>query len=227
MKNIKADINMDLNFKRKNNFLDYKKYIFEQRTEKEIKSIAISWQQDLIAIGSIGNAYVYNYSDVLKRESLDANLWLKLKRRSAAILDWNNDLDYILATACQTNCTIFDCNYNREICTFDVSNSITSLAWSKKNNAFLAYSTYDNTIWIRDTDEGRNAQAFETGSRIDKIAFSYTHEHLLSSSHDDGINLWDIRNGGKIPLKSYKLSEFKWLNLEFDKEYGLLLGCSK
>ena len=134
---------MDLNFKRKNNFLDYKKYIFEQRTEKEIKSIAISWQQDLIAIGSIGNAYVYNYSDVLKRESLDANLWLKLKRRSAAILDWNNDLDYILATACQTNCTIFDCNYNREICTFDVSNSITSLAWSKKNNAFLAYSTYD------------------------------------------------------------------------------------
>ena len=122
---------MDSNYIRKNNFHDYKKYIFEQRTEKEIKSIALSCQQDLIAIGSIGNVYIYNYSDVVKRESLEANLGLKLKRRSAAILDWNNELEFILATGSQTNCTIFDCNYNKEISTFDVLNSITSLAWSK------------------------------------------------------------------------------------------------
>lgn len=72
----------------------------------------------------------------------------------------------------------------------------------------------------------KNFQNIETDSAPEKIAFSYRNEHIIASSHLNGIYIWDMRKLGKIPLKFHKNISTKTLNLEFDKNSGLLLWCT-
>jgi hypothetical protein len=60
------------------------------------------------------------------------------------------------------------------------------------------------------------------------VAFSYTHEHIVASSHDSVVSVWDMRMITKTPLKSHKTSsglDFRTINLEFDQLNGFLLVC--
>ena len=63
----------------------------------------------------------------------------------------------------------------------------------------------------------------ETSSKVEKIAFSYTNENIIASTHTNGVCIWDLRKGDKVPLKSHKFNNPKILNLEFDRVNGLLL----
>lgn len=152
-----------------------------------------------------------------------------MKGVGTAIIDWNSVYDFTLAASCQSNCTIFDVNYGTEEASYEASNSIKCIAWSKCNKSLLATCTYEHNIFLWDTHEGmKNYLNIETESKVSKIAFSPTHEYIIASSHDTGVNLWDMRMAGKMPYKSHKINDFKSsLNLEFDQHTGLLLSCTK
>ena len=63
----------------------------------------------------------------------------------------------------------------------------------------------------------------ETESIVNKITFSYTNENIIASCSDSEVSIWDLRKFDKS-LKSNEFNDdSRSLNLEFDRQTGLLL----
>jgi len=108
-----------------------KKFLFEQKVDVDAKSIALSARQNLIALASIGKVAIYNYSNLKTGHNKDSELKLTMRSKNATFIDWNNEVEYLIATACNNNCTIYEANYGQAMASIEMTNSFKWIAWSK------------------------------------------------------------------------------------------------
>ncbi|CAI2385194.1 unnamed protein product [Moneuplotes crassus] len=206
------------------------------RDEKYIiKIMSVSMQEDMIALGIMGKLCIYDCKTQIKDDYFRTGMrsQSKSQRKIAEFpypntfpqsIDWNNKSPNVLAAADSEFCKIYDVQKQTNFNNYNVLKHINSISWSKFNQNQISCCTNGNVIYILDTDsQGKAYHTIQSESKVEKVAFSYTNEHILASSHVDGVYIWDIRKADKFPLKYHSYNHQNVHNLHFDRVNGLLL----